>query len=213
MNKIISFSLWGDNPKYTIGAVRNAELCKDIYPGWKCRFYLNDVPESILRQLQSLGAEIVQQPESPSWTSMFWRYNTCWDDNVNISIFRDTDSRLGLREKAAVDQWLDSDYTFHIMRDHPYHGFYMLGGMWGYKKNNKYNMKEIFDTFTPSNKYGTDYEFFAKTLFRVIGEDKVTHDEFFEKKPFPTARVNKEFVGEVYDHNDVRHPEHYKHIP
>jgi len=34
MKKIISFSLWGDNPVYTQGAIRNAELAKEIYPDW-----------------------------------------------------------------------------------------------------------------------------------------------------------------------------------
>ena len=29
--KIISFSLWGQDPKYTIGAIRNAELAREIY--------------------------------------------------------------------------------------------------------------------------------------------------------------------------------------
>ena len=37
--KVISFSLWGDNPKYTIGAMRKAELAATWYKGWKCRFY------------------------------------------------------------------------------------------------------------------------------------------------------------------------------
>ena len=30
MNKVISFSLWGDNPIYNVGAIRNAELAKGI---------------------------------------------------------------------------------------------------------------------------------------------------------------------------------------
>ena len=38
MKKVISFSLWGDNPKYTIGAIKNAELIDTIYPGWIGRF-------------------------------------------------------------------------------------------------------------------------------------------------------------------------------
>jgi len=37
MKKIISFSLWGDNPIYTQGAIRNAELAKEVYPDWVCR--------------------------------------------------------------------------------------------------------------------------------------------------------------------------------
>lgn len=31
MKKIISFSLWGNNPTYNIGAIRNAEIAKDVY--------------------------------------------------------------------------------------------------------------------------------------------------------------------------------------
>ena len=26
--KVLSFSLWGDNPKYTVGAIKNSELAK-----------------------------------------------------------------------------------------------------------------------------------------------------------------------------------------
>ena len=53
MKKVISFSLWGDDPKYTIGAIRNAELAKTVYPGWVPRFYCakNSVPENIINQL------------------------------------------------------------------------------------------------------------------------------------------------------------------
>lgn len=34
-------------------------------------------------------------------------------------ISRDTDSRLGLRESAAVDEWVKSGKMLHTMRDHP----------------------------------------------------------------------------------------------
>ena len=55
MKKVISFSLWGDNPKYTIGAIRNAELIESIYPGWVGRFYCGEsVPTDIINKLKSL---------------------------------------------------------------------------------------------------------------------------------------------------------------
>ena len=41
MNKIVSFSLYGDAPLYCEGALRNVELAKSIYPGWRCRFYID----------------------------------------------------------------------------------------------------------------------------------------------------------------------------
>ena len=213
MNNVISFSLWGDNPKYCVGAIRNAELSLKIYPGWRCRFYVADsVPKIYISQLQSFDHVDIFNKGCGDWKSMFWRHDTCWDDMVDISIFRDTDCRLSLREKCAVDEWLNGDKTFHIMRDHPFHGFHILGGMWGYKKNSKYNLKESFSQFGPKDHYGTDYVFFKQILFPLIGKDKITHDEFFEKKPFPTTRHNQEFVGEIYDENDDRHPEHYLYI-
>jgi hypothetical protein len=213
--KIISFSLWGDNPKYTVGAIRNAELALRIYPDWKCKFFVaSGVPEIIIDTLNTFSNTIIEQKNSVGdWGSMFWRFDTSYDPSVDVSIFRDTDSRLSLREKNAVDEWLVSEKTFHIMRDHPHHGFPILGGMWGFKHNLKYPMKDLLTTFNIQNKYGTDYEFFISSLYPLVGEDKVVHDPFFEKIPFPTPRNNSEFVGEVYDEYDNRHPDHYKHTP
>lgn len=211
---IISFSLWGSIPKYTIGAIRNAELAKKIYPNFKCRFYIdNNVPDSIVEELKNLDSEIIYETNYHDWRSMFWRFQAAYDTNIDVVLFRDTDSRLNYREKYAVDEWLSSNKSFHIMRDHPYHGYHILGGMWGYRYNEKYDMKKLFCQFKPQDHYGTDYIFFKEILFPIIGDDKVTHDEFFEKYPFPTTRNNREFVGEVYDERDNRHPEHYLYIP
>ena len=211
---IISFSLWGNNPKYTIGAIKNAELAEKIYPGWICRFYVdNTVPDEVINELQSLSnTEIIHKKISGNWTSMFWRFESSFDKNAKLIIFRDTDSRLSNREKIAVDEWINSDKTFHIMRDHPYHKFPILGGMWGYKNNNKYPMQILLESFNKTDNYGTDYKFFAEQLYPLIGDDKMVHDEFFDKKPFPSIRQGTEFIGDVFDENNLRHPEYQKYI-
>ena len=52
MNKVVSFSLWGHDPKYTVGALKNAELAEKIYPDWKCYFFVaNSVPSNIIEKL------------------------------------------------------------------------------------------------------------------------------------------------------------------
>jgi len=66
---------------------------------------------------------------------MFWRFLPASDPDMDILIVRDTDSRLGLRERLAVNEWLESGKNFHIMRDHPQHGTLILGGMWECRKN------------------------------------------------------------------------------
>ncbi len=69
--KIISMSLYGGDPKYTYGALRNAQLQPVIFPGWTLRIYIEKpnekeetkyekVPEKILAALRKLGAQIVQ---------------------------------------------------------------------------------------------------------------------------------------------------------
>jgi hypothetical protein len=151
--------------------------------------------------------------EEGNWKGMFWRFLTCDDPNIEISIFRDTDSRLSNRERDAVNDWISTDKTFHIMRDHPFHGYPILGGMWGYKNNNRFTIKPLISSFNQIDKYGTDYEFFGNVLYPMIGNDKIVHDEFFEHKPFPTKRINCEFIGEIYNEHDIRHPEHFRYIP
>lgn len=50
--KVISFSLWGKDPKYTQGAIANAKLAREIFPDWVCRFYIgSSTPYSITEQL------------------------------------------------------------------------------------------------------------------------------------------------------------------
>ena len=51
--KLITFSLFGDNPLYCVGAVENARLAKEIYPDWKARFYVaQDVPSNYIDDIK-----------------------------------------------------------------------------------------------------------------------------------------------------------------
>ena len=214
MKKVISFSLWGDDPKYTMGAIANAELALKLYPEWECRFFVHAaVRKHIVDSLKSYPNTVVTlRGESPDWRGMFWRFETVAYPEYSVSIFRDTDSRLSNREVAAVNEWLASDKTFHIMRDHPHHGYPILGGMWGFKHTDKYPIKDLMDGFDKQNSYGTDYKFFIDKLYPLIGEDKVVHDPFFDKKPFPVQRIGTEFVGDVFDCNNQRHPDYHRFI-
>jgi hypothetical protein len=213
MPNIVSFSLWGNNPKYTVGAIRNAELALSVYPQWKLRFYIGEsVPNQIIYTLEDFKhVQLVQESTLGDWSSMFWRFKAAFDCDADAVIFRDTDSRLNLREKVAVDQWLESNKTVHIMRDHPHHRFPILGGMWGYRNNGKYDFKNMLETFCKTrarDAYGTDYEFLGQVLKPSLGEDVFVHDPFFDKKDFPTPRENYNFVGQVFDENENTVQEH-----
>jgi len=216
MKKIISFSLWGDNPKYTIGAIKNAELTPIIYPGWISRFYCGEsVPTDIIKTLISLpNTEVVMMDVDGDWTGMFWRFYACEDSDIMLS--RDTDSRLSNREKLAVDEWLESDKDFHIMRDHPYHNTEILGGMWGVRNGLLKNMKQLINDYTKGDFWQVDQNFLREKIYPLVVNNSFTHDTYFNyntnSKQFPSKSINKEFVGDVFDENENRHPEYYKFI-
>tara|TARA_B100000686_G_C16748360_1_gene950908 strand:+ start:72 stop:737 length:666 start_codon:yes stop_codon:yes gene_type:complete len=208
--KLITFSLWGHDPKYLVGAIRNAELAQEIYPDWICRFYVgSSVPLPIKLELKKLeNVEIVTMNQWGDWRGMFWRFLPASEPGVEAMISRDTDSRLNLREKAAVDEWLASDKGFHIMRDHPFHKFPVLGGMWGVKAGILPEMTHMINHFAQEDKYGTDYEFFAQVIIPHIRDNALVHDEFFSGNPFPTPREDYQFVGQVFDENEETVEEH-----
>lgn len=55
----VSFSLWGNQPIYNVGAIRNAELMKTIYPDWKMIvYYDNTVPSETIEKLKELDVVV-----------------------------------------------------------------------------------------------------------------------------------------------------------
>lgn len=204
MKKIISFSLWGDIPKYTEGAIRNAELALEIYPDWICRYYVGkDVPLDIIERLIAFdNTELYIMNEPRDWTGMFWRFYAASDLDVGVMISRDVDCRLNMREKVAVDEWLSSDKDFHIMRDNHQHNVPILGGMWGVRNGFLSEMVCDIDDFVKGDYWQVDQHFLDQVVYPKVGSNSFVHDEYFDKKPFPTIRENDFFVGQAFDENE-----------
>lgn len=134
MLNILSMSLYGNSLMYLQGAVVNAKLMPTIYPGWKMVIYCECGIDT--SELESLGVEIRRQGKSHQHSGMFWRFLAAWDENVEYVIFRDVDSRINVREAAAVQVWMKSRYVAHCMHDHIHHRCMpIFGGMWGIKAN------------------------------------------------------------------------------
>ena len=208
VTKVIAFSLWGDWEKYTIGAIRNAEIASNIYPDWVCRYYVGrDVPEDILNQLQAMpNTQICPMLAESNWNGMFWRFFAADSDDVMVS--RDVDSRLSLREKAAVDEWLDGDKDFHIMRDHPYHATEIMGGMWGVRNGLLRGITDMitnYDKGELDNKHQVDQTFLKDKIWPLVKDKAHINDEWFAKIPFPPsapAWTELNFVGNAFNEYD-----------
>ena len=177
-SKVISFGLWGSDLKYWRGLVANLELARKYYPGWDVRVKM-----------------------STNNVGLWKRFEMCGD----IMIVRDADSRLNARETDAVQEWLESDKGFHIMRDHKNHKAKMLGGMWGMRREAMPDFNDRLRAWVPQighNKRGPywkeDMRFLKEVVWPVAKRDHMAHDDqkriTGQERPF---RVKMEgFVGE-----------------
>ena len=203
-SKVISFSLWGSEPLYVEGAIRNADLALRVYPEWTCYYYCNScVPIEIINRLKSKSnTRVIELPNSGNSFDALNRFLAVEEDGVEYAIFRDADSRLSVREKLAVDEWISSGADIHIMRDHPYHGWFVQAGMFGLKAEKfKSKMKNAIAAYAPTGKRTDDQDFISPYLGNRIQQERmsvVLHDPFFVKTPFPKACQRGEKNGGVY---------------
>ncbi|GMI14067.1 hypothetical protein TrVE_jg2950 [Triparma verrucosa] len=207
--RVISFGLYGDNPKYTTGAIRNAELRDTYFPGWVCRFYVDgSVPAKVIEELKGLGSEIiVQEGLKGGVGGMFWRFLVADDPTVDRYIVRDSDSRLNARDRFAIEEWIESGKCVHNIRDHVNHVRTMNGGLWGGRKGCIEDL-EGKAAKVPKDSYMQDIYFLEKIIWPLIQHDQMSHDayscnKFQNSRPFPTQRdENYQHVGQVFFDDD-----------
>ena len=207
--KLITYSLYGANPKYVGGAVKNAQLIGKVFPGWTARFYTDTatVPAAIQRALREAGAEIHPIDMAKYGNqSMFWRFWAAADADVERFISRDVDSRLMERDAAAVRLWEASGRPYHIVRDHPSHSLYPIsGGLWGAVRGALPQIHELIDSFPANSQYLTDMLFLNSrvwplAMFESLQHDAFSCDGFWGAQPFPVAHdAAGHHVGQVFD--------------
>lgn len=203
-SKVISFSLWGTDPLYVEGAIRNADLAAVIYPEWTCYYYCNScVPKEIIDRLKNKpNTKVIELADEGGTFSALNRFLVVEEDGVEYAIFRDADSRLSIREKLAVDEWISCGSDIHSMRDHPYHGWFIQAGMFGLKAEIfKGKMKTAIAAYAPTGKRTDDQDFISAYLINRMQQENLSislHDPFFAKIPFPKDCHRGDKNGGVY---------------
>jgi len=207
---IISFSLFGDKPKYTFNAIVNAKLAKKIYPYWKCRFYCDDlVPLDIINKLKDLDAEVIIKKtiKEDKPQMLLWRFLVMSDISIYRYLVRDCDSVINIKESLAVDDWMKSEKRFHIMRDFYTHTDLILAGMFGGTTDIFPNIKKMIDTFHKIKNPLVSHQdqlFLRVFVWKTIKEDVLIHDRYFRLDntiDFPSLpphqlQLNSEHIGQ-----------------
>lgn len=183
---IISFSIYGDSPRYCETAILNTIEAKNLYPNWTCRFYVDhSVPQEVLDRLVANGAELhfVSDEVKKMIHGTMWRFLVIDDENIDRFIIRDADSIVSTREQYAVNEWLESDKAFHIMRDGYTHTDIILAGMWGgvtgIIEDIKSQILKYNKTCQSKLYFGQDQHFLRDVIWKQIKGSVLHHDSQF----------------------------------
>ena len=220
MKKLISFTLYGNDPKYVRGMIRNVQMKEEFYPDWDIIVYHDDSIEK--ETFKYLSENVILRDFTDSGIlAASWRFCAFDEPDVERIIVRDSDSRFTHREVNAVLDWERSNKELHIMRDHPHHGYAIMGGMWGIKTGIGFNMQESIirhqggkreDVTNRSAWSMTDQHFLRDGIYRAFATpetckihaamdymDKVgwQNENWAEDFPDPIDQ-EKYFIGEIF---------------
>ena len=220
MRKLVSFTLYGNNPKYVAGMYKNLDLREKFYPDWETIIYHdNSLGESVLEDLSSRSTMV--NVDGCGILASMWRFFAHDETNTEAFIVRDSDSRIMQREAEAVNEWMESDAILHIMRDHPHHGYPINGGMWGMKPDPSVSLRNLCLQYQNGKRdeatnrdswWMVDMHFLRDVIYPLANEsnskihvgmdfmDNVTWQNEHWAKDFLSSRnEDRNFIGEVFD--------------
>jgi tetratricopeptide (TPR) repeat protein len=196
-SNVISFSLWGAAPFYAYGAMINLVLSRTVYPGWSCRFYIDStVPPACAAFLRDNGGDVRNMEDEYPGVGLFQRFLVMNDKTVGRFLVRDCDARLSAAEADLVQQWIDSGYPFHVMRDHVLHNELMIGCLWAGRTDCAIDIVELmrrYFTHGPNAKYGHDQRMLGHMLWPLIRKHCLVHDKYYrldgvDTRPLPDPK-------------------------
>jgi protein O-GlcNAc transferase len=216
MKQVISYSLYGSEMRFLVGAIKNAELAQRFFPGFTCRYYYGkSVPKWVLSTLLVFPhVELIKVEDEENSIARTWRFMACLDTDVDVVLSRDVDARLSIREAEAHQEFMDSEFNFHIIRDHPAgHNYVISAGMFAMKTQAYGNLmhKKLLD-YDFRDEYMADQNFLAREIYPHVKNDCLVHDEYYNIKTKPPSEVRwikrKRLstlchIGCAVDENDV----------
>ncbi|XP_069161040.1 uncharacterized protein [Procambarus clarkii] len=228
--RVVTFSLYGNNSEFWVGLDEILYQVKRRYPGWKVRLYTDPRDRGAIlcpllrRHHHFFVCDATTLPPPLGNLSLVlpsvWRIAPLGDPQVDAMMVRDLDSAITAREADAVKDWLSSEQVFHVMRDHRNHFVPVMAGLWGVKLNNdsRHQLAALRDTILAKavgkSGYFDDQLLLASELFPAMEGKVMAHDSFWcgvyeDSLPWPTQRHNGIFVGyrkykKVYHNETLR---------
>jgi len=127
---------------------------------------------------------------------------------------RDADSRITSRDLWCIKEFLKSNKSCHVIRDHYYHKKRIMGGMFGLKLNqsNQPNIKVLLlewkknkDIKNIQSDYGIDEKFLEEEIYQKYKNDCIIHTNSVAYEGEIISRIeiaqldDYDFIGNVYE--------------
>ena len=127
-----SFCLYGPEcDKYYKGLLENVRIIQEHYPTWDIHVYASPEAETFVHNIPGVLCIPTYQYGAINMVQRF--LSTC-TSIYSIVCVRDADSRIHERDRWCIQKFIESPYKAYTIRDHPWHRYRIMGGLWGAKR-------------------------------------------------------------------------------
>jgi len=213
-SQVIAYSLYGNQPRYCEMAVLNVMAAQQHLPDFVCRFYVDaTVPGALLNRLEALGAQCIYiDDKTKRMPATFWRFLAMDDVQADWVLVRDVDSLIDAKDACCVQDWRQSGYDFHVIRDDCCHTELILAGLFGIRSGVVGNIQSHIDQFVQLHgsaawdRYA-DQLFLRNFIWPLVRQHTLTHDQIYSygehvqpMKYVPTQQTQplNNFIGANY---------------
>jgi len=182
---LISYSLYGNQPRYCEMAVLNVMAAKYHLPGFVCRFYVDvTTPTALLTRLEALGAQCIRiDDKTKQMPATFWRFLAMDDAQADCVLVRDVDALIDAKDAWCVQDWQNSGYDFHVIRDDCCHTELIHAGLFGIRSGVVRNIQGHMDHFVQVNGLAAsryaDQLFLRHCIWPKVKNRTLTHDQIY----------------------------------
>ncbi len=185
-SNLISYSLYGNQPRYCEMAVLNVMAARHHLPDFVCRFYVDATPAvALLKRLEGLGAQCIHIDEKTKrMPATFWRFLAMDDPQADCVLVRDVDSLIDAKDAWCVRDWQQSRYDFHVIRDDCCHTELILAGLFGIRSGVVRDIQSHIDDFMQHNgsavweRYA-DQLFLRHHIWPLVHRRTLAHDQIY----------------------------------
>ena len=204
---VFSFCIYGESEFYYRGLRENLDLIETHYPEWHVFIYVGvGAREELLAPLRSRPNTHWFSTGCAGATNMVWRFFAIDAPGVATIHVRDADSRVHVRDRWCIDQFMKSEHLAYTIRDNAGHQIRMMGGLWGCRKL-PFSVREFYlqsrkDLLSRTPEFGYDQDFLSAYLwnklkhsFAAYGYARVEPEEHYT--PIDSNLPERPYCGQV----------------